>query len=83
MDLDDPGDGVAFDELAFSACGFAESGGGEAVGVAHAAEGSLVEHGDGVGRKDLEQGLLSGGGKGVFSTRYLGDELRHRRKAPI
>lgn len=31
----------------------------------------------------IEQGLLSGGGIGVFATRYLGDELRQRRKPTI
>ena len=42
-------DRVALDEFALAACGLAQGGGGHAVDVAEAAEGGLVDHGDGVG----------------------------------
>src|SRR6266700_6131619 len=53
VSVDRAGDSVAFDELALLASGIAEGGAGEAVGVAHAAEGRLVDHGDSVGGEEL------------------------------
>jgi hypothetical protein len=51
--FDDAGDDVTLDELALLARGLAEGVRGEAVEIAHGAEGGLVEEDDGVGREDL------------------------------
>src|ERR1044071_2129823 len=51
--LDDARDDVALDELALLARGLAERGGGEAVEVAHGADGGLVEQHGGIGGEDL------------------------------
>src|SRR5690242_4079702 len=50
---DDAGEGFALDELLLTASGFAEGGGGEAVDLAQATEGGLVDHGDSVGGEDV------------------------------
>lgn len=51
--LDDAGSDVALDELALLARGLAERVGGEAVEIAHGAEGRLVEEHDGLGGEYL------------------------------
>jgi len=43
--VDDTGDGISFDEFAFSASGIAKRGGGEAVQVAQRSGGGFMEHG--------------------------------------
>src|SRR5215213_9646520 len=44
---------VAFDELLFASCGLAEGGSGEAVDLAQAGAGALVEEAEGVGSEEL------------------------------
>jgi hypothetical protein len=66
--LDDVENEVPVDELELSAGGEAESVGGEAVEVAQAAEGRLVEHREGVRRDDGAGG--PGGLKPVFDVLY-------------
>src|SRR3954469_6609915 len=73
--LDDANDDVALDELALLACGLAERGGGEAVEVAHGADGGLVEQHGGVGGEDLA------GAAGAFEAHaeVLGGVIRGER----
>src|SRR5512137_1668970 len=73
-DADDVGDGVALDELALAASRRSEGGGGDAVDVAQAPEGGLVDHGDSIGGEEVAVAADRLEAEGDVVGGVLGDE---------